>query len=76
MAAILSCPVCNRAPKIKHRDQIGEHVVTIICKPLFGKLHEEALAYSTCAHYAYIDAIELWNARVKNYKEAHKDVST
>lgn len=76
MAAILSCPVCGKTPKIKHYDRLGEHVVKISCRPLFGKIHEEALAYGNYSHIAYNDAINLWNARVKNYKEAHKDVGT
>ena len=74
MAAILPCPVCGKSPKVKHRDVPGEHMVQIICKPLFSKLHESALAYGGYAQEAYRDAIQIWNGRVKHYKEAHQDV--
>lgn len=73
MAEILQCPVCGRLPKIKHRNHCGEHLVVIECRPLFGKFHEQALAYGSYSPEAYRDAIHIWNGRVKNYKETHKD---
>ena len=75
MAAILSCPVCGKTPKIKHRDSLYGHVVKISCGPFFGKLHEEALAYGAYSYIAYNDAINLWNARVKNYKEVTRNAN-
>ena len=75
MAIILECPVCGRAPKIKHKSKIGEHVVQIMCRPLFGKLHEQALAYGSYEMGAYSDAINLWNARVKAYKEVNRNAN-
>ena len=74
MAAILECPVCGRLPKIKCHDRCGEHMVQIVCKPLFGQLHESALAYGSYREEAYRDAIQIWNGRVKHYKEMHKNV--
>jgi hypothetical protein len=74
MAEILECPVCGKLPKVKHRDRYGEHMVQIICKPLFSKFHESALAYGVYAPEAYLSAIQIWNGRVKHYKEAHQDV--
>jgi hypothetical protein len=76
MAAILNCPVCGKTPRVKHRDRPGEHMVQVICKPLFGQLHESALAYSSYETEAYRDAIQIWNGRVKHYEEAHKNVGT
>lgn len=76
MAVILECPVCGKSPKIKARDRFGEPTfVTVICKSLFGTVHEEALAYDSCATFAYRDAINLWNARVKTYKEVHNNAN-
>lgn len=75
MAAILSCPVCNKTPKVRHRDRAGEHMVQIICKPFFGQLHESALAYGSYSNEAYRDAIQIWNARVKNYKEVNRNAN-
>lgn len=74
MAAILPCPVCGKTPKVKHRHTLYENMVQIICKPLFCQQHESALAYGDTSHEAYRDAIQIWNGRVKHYKEAHQDV--
>ena len=75
MAEILQCPVCGRLPKIKHRSHCGEHLVVIECKPLFGKFHEQALAYGLYSPAAYIEAIRIWNGRVKYYEERHKNAN-
>ena len=76
MAEILQCPVCERLPKIKHLNNSGEHLVVIECRPLFGKFHEQAIVYGVYKHEAYLEAIRIWNGRVKHYKETHKNVST
>ena len=74
MSIVLECPVCGREPKMKHKDKHGEYIVYIACRPLFGKLHEQALAYGSYEMAAYKDAIHLWNARVRAYKERQRDV--
>lgn len=74
MAGVLQCPVCGRLPKIKHKETWSGHCVHITCKSLFGKVHEQLLVYSSWADNAYNEAIDLWNGRVKHYKEAHQDV--
>ena len=76
MAEILQCPVCGRLPKIKHHNHSGENLVVIECRPLFGKFHEQALAYGMYRHDAYLDAIRIWNGRVKYYKKRYNNVST
>ena len=73
MAVILPCPVCGKSPKIKRYNFGDEHCVQIICKPLFRKQHESALSWSS---NAYENAVNLWDARVKNYKEVNRNVST
>lgn len=76
MATIMNCPVCGKSPKLKHRNtDIIYHVVNITCKPLFGKLHEEAIAYGRSSDEAHRDAIYLWNARVKAYEERKKNAN-
>ena len=69
MAAILQCPVCGRLPKIKCKDTTSGYCVHITCKSLFGKVHEQALVYNTFRDSTYKEAFDLWNTRVKYYKE-------
>ena len=69
MAEILKCPVCGRVPKIKHYNNCYVHVAMVRCKPLFSKTHEEAISYGHYGSDTCKDAIDLWNARVKAYKE-------
>lgn len=76
MAAILSCPVCGKIPKVKRRSNLYENMVQIVCKPLFCQPHESALAYGRYTEEAYRDAIQIWNGRVKHYEEAHKNANT
>lgn len=75
MAAIIPCPVCGRVPKIKHYDHSYASVVSVRCKPLFSKLHEEAIAYGQWPTSTYKEAIDLWNARVRNYKEVNNNAN-
>lgn len=76
MATILNCPICGKTPKIKHRNtDVVYHVVRITCRQLFGKLHEDAIAYGRTSDEAHRDAIYLWNARVKKYKEVNRNAN-
>ena len=75
MADVLQCPVCGRLPKIKCKEPWGAYLVHITCKSLFGKVHEQALVYGVWRNDAYREAIDLWNARVRNYKEVNNNAN-
>ena len=63
---ILPCPICGKRPKV-----ISEHFptgayVVIRCKRMFSKGHFSVSSAKASWDMAYKDAVEKWNALVKD----------